>query len=224
MSYIQQGVLESAEERKKYHRATRFAPAGQSTQVIIGATPDTDNQILHLSSTLYQRPTMKRVYYSGYVPVNTNDNRLPALAAPPMLREHRLYQADWLMRFYEFTCDEIVNDEHQQLDTDIDPKLAYALRHPHLFPIDLNTADYEMILPVPGIGVQSAKLIVHNRRFGHITLAHLKRMRVALNRAKYFITTKELPSQLTNLQPSLIRRKLQLTNELEQQNVQLSLF
>jgi predicted DNA-binding helix-hairpin-helix protein len=128
------------------------------------------------------------------------------------------------MRFYEFTCDEIVNDEHTQLDTDIDPKLAYALRHPYLFPVDLNTADYEMILRVPGIGVQSAKLIVYNRRFGHITIAHLKRMRVALNRAKYFITTKELPSQLNNLQPSLIRRKLQLPQSHQQQCVQLSLF
>ena len=130
----------------------------------------------------------------------------------------------WLMRFYEFTCDEIVNDEHPQLDTNIDPKLAYALRHPYLFPVDLNTADYEMILRVPGIGVQSAKLIVYNRRFGHITLAHLKRMRVALNRAKYFITTKELPSQLASLRPSLIRRKLQLPQEHQEQCVQLSLF
>ncbi len=111
-----------------------------------------------------------------------------------------------------------------ELDMDIDPKLAYALRHPYLFPIDLNTADYEMILRVPGIGVRSAKLIVHNRRFGRITLAHLKKMRVALNRAKYFITTKELPLQLAGLSPSLIRRKLQSPEQIRQQYVQLSLF
>jgi len=224
MNQLKLGIEESKEARKKTKKAPMFVPAGQSTQLIVGASPDNDRQILTLASNFYNEQNLKRVYYSGFIPVNAYDRRLPALSKAPLLREHRLYQADWLMRFYEFSCDEIVNDEHQHLDTDIDPKLAYALRHPYLFPIDLNTADYEMILRVPGIGVQSAKLIVHNRRFGQITLAHLKRMRVALNRAKYFITAKELPSQLTSLQPSLIRRKLQLANEQEQQNVQLSLF
>ena len=198
--------------------------------MIVGASPDNDRQILTLASGFYNEQNLKRVYYSGFIPVNAYDRRLPVFTnaetwrAASLLREHRLYQADWLMRFYEFTCDEIVNDQHPQLDTDIDPKLAYALRHPYHFPVDLNTADYEMILRVPGIGVQSAKLIVNNRRFGHITLAHLKRMRVALNRAKYFITTKELPSQLASVQPSLIRRKLQLPQTQQEQYVQLSLF
>jgi len=224
MNQLKTGIEEYKETRKKIKKTLPFVPAGQSTQLIVGASPDNDKQILNLASGFYNEQNLKRVYYSGFIPVNAYDQRLPALQKAPLLREHRLYQADWLMRFYEFTCDEIVSDEFPQLDTDIDPKLAFALRHPYLFPIDLNTADYEMILRVPGIGVQSAKLIVNNRRFGRITLAHLKRMRVALNRAKYFITTKELPSQLTNLQPSLIRRKLQLPQEQHQQNQQLTLF
>jgi putative DNA modification/repair radical SAM protein len=223
MNFLKANIDEYREARKTNRKAPLFVPAGQSTQLIVGASPDSDRQILTLAADFYSQQSLKRVYYSGFIPVNAYDRRLPILAKAPLLREHRLYQADWLMRFYEFTCDEIVNDRHPQLETDIDPKLAYALRHPHLFPIDLNTADYEMILRVPGIGVHSAKLIVCNRRFGRITLAHLKRMRVALNRAKYFITTKELPMQLTSLQPSLIRRKLQqqLT---QQQSVQLTLF
>ena len=230
MNQIKTGIDEYKESRKKIKKTPPFVPAGQSTQLIVGASPDNDRQILTLASGFYNEQNLKRVYYSGFIPVNAYDQRLPAFTnvetwrAASLLREHRLYQADWLMRFYEFTCDEIVNDQHPQLDTDIDPKLAYALRHPYLFPVDLNTADYEMILRVPGIGVQSAKLIINNRRFGHITLERLKRMRVALNRAKYFITTKELPSQLASLQPSLIRRKLQLPNEQQQQYVQLSLF
>ena len=223
MNQMKTSIEEFKEARKKIKKAPLFVPAGQSTQLIIGASPDNDRQILTLASGFYNEQNLKRVYYSGFIPVNAYDRRLPALAKAPLLREHRLYQADWLMRFYEFKCDEIVNDEHQQLDADIDPKLAYALRHPHLFPVDLNTADYEIILRVPGIGVQSAKLIVNNRRFGRITLAHLKRMRVALNRAKYFITTKELPSQLTSLKPSLIRRQLRQPQE-QEQCAQLSLF
>ncbi|MDR2039664.1 MAG: putative DNA modification/repair radical SAM protein [Bacteroidales bacterium] len=224
MNQIKESIIDHKEARRKFRKAPHFVPAGQSTQLIIGATSDNDKQILTLASGFYNDQHLKRVYYSGFIPVNASDERLPMLKQAPLLREHRLYQADWLMRFYEFQCNEIVNDEHPQLDTDIDPKLAYALRHPYLFPIDLNTADYEMILRVPGIGVRSAKLIVHNRRFGHITLAHLKKMRVALNRAKFFITTKELPSQLAGLSPSLIRRKLHVPEQVQQQYVQLSLF
>ncbi len=207
MAYIQQGALESAEERRKYRSAPRFAPAGQSTQLIVGATPETDNQILHLSSALYTRPTMKRVYYSGYVPVNTYDKRLPVLSTPPMVRENRLYQADWLMRFYEFKVDEIVNDMHPNLDLELDPKLSYALRHPELFPVDINRADYEMILRVPGIGVKSAKLIVSSRRFGRLTSEQLRRMGVAMKRAKYFITCGELSSFTINeAKPEYLRQ------------------
>jgi putative DNA modification/repair radical SAM protein len=207
MSYIQQGALESAEERRKHHSAPRFAPAGQSTQLIVGATPDTDNRILHLSSALYRRPTMKRVYYSGYIPVNTYDSRLPALATPPLVRENRLYQADWLMRFYAFKVDEIVNDTHPNLDLDIDPKLAYALRHPELFPVDVNRADYETILRVPGIGVKSANLIVAARRYGRLTADGLRKIGVVMKRARYFITCNELPTfTIHEARPEALRR------------------
>jgi putative DNA modification/repair radical SAM protein len=224
MNQLKETILEYKEARRKIRKTPHFVPAGQSTQLIVGASADNDRQILTLASEFYNNQNLKRVYYSGFVPVNAYDTRLPAIRKAPLLREHRLYQADWLMRFYEFRCDEIVDTEHPQLDADIDPKLAYALRHPYLFPIDLNTADYGMILRVPGIGVRSAKMIVYNRRFGHITLAHLKQMHVALNRAKYFITTRELPSRLADTQPSLIRRNLRLKTEEQQQYVQLSLF
>lgn len=165
MRYIQQGMLQSAEERKKYRHAPRFVPAGQSTQMIVGATSDSDKDILHLTSALYKRPSMKRVYYSGFVPVNGYDNRLPALKQPPLVRENRLYQADWLLRFYNFKVDEIVDDSYPDLDLEIDPKLAWALRHPEAFPVDINRADYEMLLRVPGLGVKSAKMILTARRY-----------------------------------------------------------
>jgi putative DNA modification/repair radical SAM protein len=207
MRYIQQGALESAEECRKHRTAPRFAPAGQSTQLIVGATPDTDNRILHLSSALYRHPTMKRVYYSGYIPVNTRDSRLPALATPPLVRENRLYQADWLMRFYAFKVDEIVDDAHPDLDLDIDPKLAYALRHPEMFPVDVNRADYETILRVPGIGVKSATLIVAARRYSHLTADGLRKIGVVMKRARYFITCRELPAfTIHEARPEALRR------------------
>ena len=194
MSQIQQGVLENKEDRRKFRHAPRFVPAGQSTQMIVGATKETDRDILQMSSAMYQQPTMRRVYYSGYVSVNTYDPRLPVLKQPPLVRENRLYQADWLMRFYHFSVDEIVDDAHAHLDLEIDPKLAWALRHPEAFPVDINSADYERILRVPGIGVKSAVLIVNSRRFNRITSYHLKKMGVVMKKAKYFITCGELTS------------------------------
>ena len=194
MKQIQQGVLENKEDRKKFRHAPRFVPAGQSTQMIVGATKETDRDILTMSSAMYQQPTMRRVYYSGYVSVNTYDPRLPVLKQPPLVRENRLYQADWLMRFYHFNVDEIVDDAHAQLDLEVDPKLAWALRHPEFFPVDINTAAYEHILRVPGIGVKSAVLIVNSRRFNRITSYHLKKMGVVMKKAKYFITCGELTS------------------------------
>lgn len=209
MLYIQQGVLESKEERQKYRSAPRFAPAGQSTQMIVGATNENDKQILQTSSALYQRPSMKRVYYSGFVPVNSYDNRLPALKQPPLVRENRLYQADWLMRFYEFNVDEIVNDTYPDLDLEIDPKLSWALRHPEIFPIDINKADYSLILRVPGIGVKSAKLIIVSRRYGHITGAVLKKMGVVMKKAQYFITCNELSAHTVHdTSPEYVRKIL----------------
>ena len=209
MLFIQQGVLESNEERRKFNSAPRFAPAGQSTQMIIGATDESDKQILYTSAAMYQRPSMKRVYYSGYIPVNSYDNRLPALKQPPLVRENRLYQADWLMRFYNFKVDEIVDDAHPDLDLEIDPKLSWALRHPEHFPVDINKADYTQILRIPGIGVKSAKLIIVTRQNGRINASTLKRIGVVMKKAQYFITCNELPVfTVHESSPEYVRRIL----------------
>ncbi|WP_140918726.1 putative DNA modification/repair radical SAM protein [Limnobaculum xujianqingii] len=193
MHYIQQGMVQSLEERRKFRSAPRFAPAGQSTQIIVGAAKDNDKDILHLSSALYQRQSMKRVYYSGYIPVNTYDKRLPVVKDPCLKRENRLYQADWLMRFYQFNANEILDDKSPYLDLDMDPKLAWAIRHPERFPVDVNTADYATILRIPGVGVKSAKMIMVARKHGRLNLNGLKKIGVVLKRARYFITNNELP-------------------------------
>ena len=215
MKLIQQGVLENKEDRKKYRNAPRFVPAGQSTQMIVGATKETDQDILTMSSMLYNQPSMRRVYYSGYISVNTYDSRLPVLKQPPLVRENRLYQADWLLRFYHFKVDEIVDNQHPDLDLEIDPKLSWALRHPEAFPVDVNTADYEMLLRVPGLGTKSAWLIVNSRRFGKITSYDLKKMGVVMKKAQYFITCNELSSPMqgtalgiNELQPERVRALL----------------
>lgn len=224
MRYIQQGVLQSAEERKRFRHAPRFAPAGQSTQMIVGATPDTDKDILWLSSALYQRPTMKRVYYSGFIPVNNYDTRLPILKQPPLVRENRLYQADWLLRFYQFKVDEIVNDAFPDLDLEVDPKLSWALRHPEAFPVDINKADFEMLLRVPGIGVKSAKLIVVSRRYSRLGTEQLKKIGIVMKKAQYFITCHELPMQTINeVSPETVRRLLTQKSGKMKDNRQLQL-
>ena len=224
MHYIQQGFLQSAEEKKKYRHAPRFAPAGQSTQMIIGATPEDDHQILTLANALYQRPAMKRVYYSGYIHINTYDSRLPELPAPPLVRENRLYQADWLLRFYQFKVDEIVNEGYPNLDLEIDPKLAWALRHPETFPVNVNTADYEVLLRVPGIGVKSAQLIVASRRHGHLTSEHLKKIGVVMKRARYFVTCNELSSYTVHeMGPENIRKALTAPQKKKQDDRQLKI-
>ena len=194
MKLIQQGVLENKEDRKHLRNVPRFVPAGQSTQMIVGATKETDHDILTMSSMLYGQPTMRRVYYSGYISVNTYDARLPVLKQPPLVRENRLYQADWLLRFYKFKVEEIVDAQHPDLDLEIDPKLSWALRHPEAFPVDINTADYEMLLRVPGLGVKSAWLIVNSRRFNKLSSYDLKKMGVVMKKAQYFITCHELDS------------------------------
>jgi putative DNA modification/repair radical SAM protein len=185
-------------------RPPRYVPAGQSTQLIVGASPESDLHILRLASGLYQQQELKRVYYSGYIPINV-DKRLPALLEPPLRRENRLYQSDWLMRFYHFRADEILDEQHPHLDPDFDPKMVWALRHPEVFPIDLDYADYEMILRVPGIGVRSAKMIVAGRRFGKIRREHLKKMGVALKRAQYFIVNPDVPRALQRMYPEQVR-------------------
>ncbi len=223
MRYIQQGVLQQAEERKHFRHAPRFAPAGQSTQMIIGATPDTDRDVLRLSSALYRRPTMKRVYYSGYIHVNTYDTRLPAMKQAPLVRENRLYQADWLLRFYEFKVDEIVDDAMPNLDLEIDPKLAWALRHPEYFPVDVNRADYEQLLRVPGIGVKSAKMILVSRRFAPLSSEQLKKMGVVMKKARYFITCRELPFRtIQELSPAFVRHQLTRTKKTDERQLILT--
>jgi putative DNA modification/repair radical SAM protein len=209
MFYIQQGMLASADERKRFRHAPRFAPAGQSTQMIVGATDESDKDILRLSTVLYGRPGMKRVYYSGYIPVNTCDTRLPALPQAPLVRENRLYQADWLMRFYGFRVHEIVDDAFPHLDLEIDPKLAWALRHPEFFPVDVNKAGHDMILRVPGIGIKSAGLIAASRQHGRITASALAKMGVVMKKARYFITCGELPVlTIHEVHPDYVRRAL----------------
>ena len=209
MGYIRQCVLENTEDRRKFRNAPRFVPAGQSTQMIVGASPEHDRDILKLSSALYATPTMRRVYYSGYIPVNTYDSRLPVTKQPPLVRENRLYQADWLMRFYKFSADEIADDSHPDLELEIDPKLSWALRHPEFFPVDVNRADYEMILRIPGVGVKSATLIVNARRFRRLTSDHLRKIGVVMKRARYFITCGELEACcVADVSPEYVRRQL----------------
>ncbi|MFB6343331.1 putative DNA modification/repair radical SAM protein [Saccharicrinis sp. FJH62] len=213
MKSIHQGILANKDEIRKFRSTPKFVPAGQSTQMIVGATPDNDKQILNLASVLYTEQKLKRVYYSGYVPVNTNDSRLPAAGKSYMVRENRLYQSDWLIRFYAFQVDEIVNDNHPDLDLDIDPKLSYAIRHPEIYPIDINRAPYEMILRVPGIGVKSAKLIIASRRYGRIHSGQLKKMGVVMKRAQYFISCNELGSPTINEIKPENMKQLFLKNE-----------
>ena len=187
MSTIQKGILQNKSDQKIIKSTPKFTPAGQSSQMIIGATQETDLDIVKTSTFLYKKFNLKRVYYSGYVPV-LEDNKLPALGTPvPMIRENRLYQTDWLFRFYEFDPAEIVNETYPNLDLEIDPKLAYALRNRHLFPIDVNKAEYHMILRIPGIGVKSAKKILAARKFAPLTFDKLKKLGIAMNRAKHFI-------------------------------------
>lgn len=175
-------------EKQKYKHAPKFAPAGQTTQMIIGATNETDQKIIHVADYMYQKLSLKRVYYSGYVPV-LQDSRLPSLQSQvPVVRENRLYQADWLMRYYGFAPNEIVDERQPFLDLEIDPKLAWALRNSHVFPIDINQAPREMLLRVPGVGVRSVQKILMSRKFQTLSYYDLKKMGVTLSRAKYFIT------------------------------------
>ena len=209
MALIGREITNSLVDRKANRRAPLFAPAGQSTQMIIGASPENDFQILRLSQGLYKKMNLKRVYYSAYVPV-TADNRLPVLAAPPLLREHRLYQADWLLRFYGFSAEEILSEDAPHLDESFDPKTAWALRHPEFFPVEINRADYATLLRVPGIGVLSAKRIIAARRFSQITHENMKKIGVVFKRAKYFITCSGRPFEKPDQQPAIIRQQLLL--------------
>ncbi len=187
MGHITNKIKQNSYEIVKYKAAPKFAPAGQSTQMIIGATPDTDFQILRLSEAMYGKYRLKRVFYSAYIPVGDQKLLPPAGTKPPLLREHRLYQADWLLRFYGFKAEEILDEQHQEFNPLLDPKCNWALHHPECFPVEINKAPYEMLLRVPGIGVKSAQKIVTARRQAKLDYADLRKLGVVLKRANYFI-------------------------------------
>ena len=187
MGLIRDGIRENASDLARYRAAPKFVPAGQSTQMIIGATPETDRQILALTEGLYRKYQLKRVFFSAYMPV-VSDRNLPARdTPPPLLREHRLYQADWLLRFYGFSAGEILDDQHPDFNPLLDPKCNWAVNHMEHFPVEVNRAPYEMLLRVPGIGVKSAKRIRAARRYAALDFDALKKLGVVLKRARYFI-------------------------------------
>ncbi|AVM50647.1 putative DNA modification/repair radical SAM protein [Capnocytophaga sp. oral taxon 878] len=227
MQYVKNELAITALEKKKFKHTPKFAPAGQTTQMIIGATNETDQKIIDVANYMYSKLQLKRVYYSGYVPV-LSDSRLPSIHSQvPVVRENRLYQADWLMRYYGFDSNEILDQQQPFLDLEIDPKLAWALRHQHLFPIDVNTAPRELLLRIPGVGVRSVQKILAARSFQKLTYYSLKQMGVSLNRAKYFITCQGA-TPLAGTMDSLKLRSLLISNSKSKHKElftgQLSLF
>jgi len=205
LEYIQNNITQFESEKALIKSVPKFVPAGQSTQIIVGATSESDKEILHTANAFYQDFSLKRVYYSGYIPIS-NDARLPVIGSqPPLIRENRLYQADWLMRFYGFKVQEILNDIHPNLEADVDPKLSWALRNLDQFPVDINTADYHMILRVPGIGVGSALKIVQARKFNRLHENHLRKLGIAFRKARHFIRYADSPVQLKEYEAGHIK-------------------
>lgn len=205
MQKVKHEIIKYKSEKKVIRSVPKYAPAGQSTQMIIGASGETDQQIMYTAQFFYKKFSMKRVYYSGYVPISY-DNRLPAIGtAVPMLRENRLYQTDWLLRFYGFDITEILNKNNPNLDCDIDPKLSWALRNFGLFPVNVNTAEKEMLLRIPGVGVASVNKIISARRYRRLGWEHLKKIGIALNRAKYFITCQSKSMETKDLTTNQIK-------------------
>lgn len=209
MRLVQNRMEENKQEIVAYRNAPRFVPAGQSTQMIIGATPETDYQIIQVAESLYKKFALKRVFYSAFVHVN-EDKALPARTdeGPPLLREHRLYQADWLLRYYHFEADELLSKEDPNFNTAFDPKCNWALKHLEQFPVEINRADYKMLLRVPGVGYKSAVRIVKARRLGTLDFPDLKKMGVVLKRAMYFITCKGKMMYPTKMEEDYITRNL----------------
>ncbi len=227
MGQIRSRRLENREELVKYRHAPRFAPAGQSTQLIVGATADTDLHILRLTQGLYDRYQLKRVFYSAYVPVVEHALLPTKDVKPPLLREHRLYQADWLLRFYGFRAEELLDRAHPDFDPRVDPKCSWALRHPEFFPVEVNTADYETLLRVPGVGVTFAQRILNARRVGRLRPEQLRRLGVVMKRAQYFLTASgRMAEGLRFSQDSLLRQLIAVEQPLlpQPEMVQLSLF
>ena len=217
MKFLRDGIIRSKNELTLYRHAPVFAPAGQSTQLIVGATPESDSRIVALTEGLYSKFKLKRVFYSAYIPVGTNP--LLPTAAPPLLREHRLYQADWLLRFYGFTASEMFAGSDENLSLDMDPKCHWAIRNLEKFPVEVNKADFLTLLRVPGIGRRSAEKIVAARRTHNLDFDNLKKMRVVLKRAKYFITCKGKMFDRYNLLPELLTEKLREGSEYKQMTI-----
>ena len=209
MRMVQNGMAENKQEIVAYRNAPRFVPAGQSTQMIIGATPENDYQILNVAEALYKNFELKRVFYSAFIHVN-EDSNLPARtdAGPPLLREHRLYQADWLLRFYGFEANELLSEKNPNFNVLVDPKCNWALEHLEIFPVEVNRADYYTLLRVPGIGYKSASRIVKARRMGILDFSDLKKMGVVLKRALYFITCNGKMMYPTKIEQDYILRNL----------------
>jgi len=208
MSVINSEMTGTIEDKKHYKNTPRFVPGGQSTQMIIGATPDSDKTILNLSQNLYNRFNMKRVFFSAYIPVISAPN-LPSISTvPPLVREHRLYQADWLMRFYYFKSDELFTEIDSNLDLEFDPKMMYALRNIDKFPLEINKASYEELLRVPGLGVKSAQRIIRERKNAELSYDSLLKMKTVLKRAKHFITVKGKYYGNTKFEPDLIKDEI----------------
>ena len=219
MGLIRKNMIENMEDKKIFKSTPSFIPAGQTTQMIIGASGESDYAILSRSENLYKNFDLKRVYYSGYVPVNKSGILVSTEQAVPMIREHRLYQADWLLRFYDFKADEILDEKDPFVDPLLDPKTNWAIKNSHFFPIEINKASYKDLLRVPGIGVTSAKRIVMTRKYSTIRYEHLKKLGVVIKRAKYFITVngeflgfkKENPELLRN---ALMEKEKMVTEQL----------
>lgn len=214
MTAIREKILESAEDKK----APVFAPGGQSTQMIVGATPSSDRDIMVKASELYEKRSLKRVYYSAFSPIPDSDPNLP-LVKPPLMREHRLYQTDWLLRFYGFDVNEILPADNTNLELDQDPKLVWALRNRHLFPVDVNRAPKEMLLRVPGLGVRNVERILQGRRHRKIRYEDLVKMHVQMSKAKFFLVTEDDHSGTRLLDSPFLKTLLS-----EKEQVQLDLF
>ena len=213
LNFVNQEIQSLKSESKLIKHKPTFVPAGQSTQMVIGATPENDFEIMSVADEFYKNYNLKRVYYSGYIPIQNYNSLLPQIGTkPPLVRENRLYQTDWLLRFYGFQLNEILNAQHENLDLDIDPKLSWALRNPHLFPIDINKADYQMIIRIPGIGRQSALKIIKARKFGKLREYQIKKMGIAFNRAKYFMVCADSIIQLGYSSMDSVKAKILVNN------------
>jgi len=227
MEKVKNEIIQYQADKKLIKNTPVYAPAGQSTQMIVGATGESDKDIMYSAVHYYSTYKMKRVYYSGYVPV-LQDERLPALGTEvPMLRENRLYQTDWLLRFYGFDVREILNNQHPNLDVDIDPKLSWALRNMHLFPVDVNKADKRMLARIPGLGMHSVSKILNARKYRKLNWENLKAIGIAMNRAKYFMVCDSNQWERKDLEPSQIKSMILQSSQSKYQkmyNNQLRLF